>query len=233
MEVQPPSDILYLMIKNEIITGNEFYHVYNRGVDKREIFDDQYDIDRFYQSMVEFNSVEPIGSIFENSFRKESPKQARLQTKERLVEFIAYCLNPNHYHFILEQLVDNGISIFMQRLGGYTMYFNEKNKRSGSLFQGRYKAKHIASNDYLLHLSAYVSLNNEVHQLGGSTSKFDIKSSWNEYIDPKNNENFCKKNIILDQFKSAGEYKIFVKEALSLIQEKKRDDKDLTSLIFD
>lgn len=221
------------MLKNEITTG-EFYHIYNRGVEKRDIFDDQYDMDRFYQSMIEFNSIEPIGSIFENSFIKDPQNPFSLKTREKLVEFVAYCLNPNHYHFILEQLVDNGISIFMQRLGGYTMYFNEKYERSGALFQGRYKAKHISSNDYLLHTSAYVNLNNEVHQLGGSTSKFEIKSSWKEYTDDNGNQDgFCKKKIILDQFKSAKGYEMFAREALSLMQEKKQNDKELKNLILD
>ena len=84
----------------------------------------------------------------------------------------------------------------MQRLGtGYTMYFNEKEKRSGSLFQGVFKSLHINTNEYLLHLSAYVNLNDRVHQLGSETSKL-VKSSWREYIGDDKKE-FCKKTLYL------------------------------------
>src|SRR3989338_3002128 len=118
----------------------EYYHIYNRGVDKRDIFTDKNDLQRFLQSMKEFNVKNPIGSLYENQFVKDklgspSPK---------LVRFVAFCLNPNHYHFILTPLVEKGIEKFMQRLGGgYTLYFNEKYELSGSLFQGRFKSSHI------------------------------------------------------------------------------------------
>ncbi len=223
------------MPRGEVFSNNEFYHVYNRGVDKRDIFDDQYDIDRFHQSMVEFNSIDPIGSIFENSFRKQlGDPTSKLPKNERLVNIVAYCFNPNHYHIILEQLVENGISTFMKRFGGYTMYFNEKYKRSGALFQGKYKVKHINSNEYLLHLSAYVNLNNRVHgiPLGDPTSKCQIRSSWDEYVGQVKNH-FCSKDIVLDQFKTVREYEKFALDALELMQEKKKEDKELKSLIMD
>src|SRR3989344_4775774 len=125
------------MRKVPFVNG-EFYHVYNRGVDKRDIFSDQYDLDRFFQSMNEFNVVEPIGSIYENSFIRNS--LGGLTPKLKLVNVIAFCLNQNHYHFLLEQVIDKGIEKFMHKLStGYTCYFNERNKRSGSLFQGNYK----------------------------------------------------------------------------------------------
>ena len=218
------------MLRSQIFINNELYHIYNRGVDKRDIFSDQYDIDRFYQSMREFNSTDPIGSIFENSFKNPLGGST---SKSRLVNLVAYCFNPNHYHLILEQLVDNGISIFMQRLGGYTMYFNEKYKRSGALFQGKYKVKHITSNDYLLHLSAYINLNDQVHGFDNHNYNFEIKSSWQEYIDKENRENLCRKDIVLDQFKSIKEYGNFAREALTLMQKKKEDDKELKGLILD
>ena len=99
--------------------NGEFYHIYNRGVDKRSIFEDTYDLDRFFQSMKEFNSVVPIGSIYENSFNRLGGKTAKSVVRsEKLVEFVCYCLNINHYHFIIEQVVEGGISEFMRRLGG-------------------------------------------------------------------------------------------------------------------
>ena len=124
--------------------NKEYYHVFNRGVDKRKVFLDEDDWNRFLQSMDEFNSVTPIGSIYENSFNKNKlghsmSKQGAgaRKKKDKLVNFVCYCVNPNHYHFLLEQVFDNGIEKFMQRLGnGYTKFFNNKYLRSGSLFQG-------------------------------------------------------------------------------------------------
>lgn len=213
----------------------EFYHIYNRGVDKRKIFSDQDDIDRFFQSMKEFNVLEPIGSIYENSFRKE--KTSLGDRTSKLVNVICYCLNSNHYHIILEQVSDKGIEKFMQRMGtGYTRYFNDRHKRSGVLFQGKFKAVHVNSNEYLLHLSAYVNLNNRIHQLGGSTPKL-MKSSWEEYVSGdksvRDNSNFCNKDIILGQFKNALEYKKFAEESLEGIVEGRKEDKNLGGLLLE
>lgn len=201
-----------------IFDNGSYYHVFNRGVDHREIFQDEEDRSRFFQGMHEFNVLYPIGSLYEQSFRKGKFIAAPVQ-QDPLVNFIAYCLNPNHYHFILEQCVDHGVEKFMHRLGvGYSKYFNTKYKRTGSLFQGTFKAVHIDSNEYLLYVSAYVNLNHDVHKLGNLVSK----SSWNEYVTRATGvENFCKKSIILDQFRERDEYIAFAKQALLLMQERK------------
>lgn len=204
-------------MRKTIFANGEYYHIYNRGVDKRTVFSDQRDVNRLIQSLLEFNTIKPIGSIYENSFRKKPPEDL----SSKLVEFVAYCLNPNHYHFILKQLTDDGIKKFMHRLGGgYTMYFNKRYNRSGVLFQGRFKAVHIDTNEYLLHLSAYVNLNDSVHQLGGSTSKL-VDSSWDEYMN-KSKKKICNKNIILKQFRNIKEYKRFAENSLNDILEKKK-----------
>lgn len=213
------------MNREKFVTG-EMYHVFNRGVDKRIIFSDKKDLERFFKSMKAFNSVVPIGSLFEQSFQKE-------KIKKPLVKFIAYNLLPNHFHFILEQVVDGGISEFMKRLlGGYSWYFNRKNKRSGSLFQGTFKSKYIDSNEYLLHVSVYVNLNDKIKfsSLGGETAKLG-KSSWNEYINTNllnKNEQICLgKDIILEQFDSVEDYEKFAFSSLEDIRLNKENDKEL------
>lgn len=222
------------MRKTPFVEG-EYYHIYNRGVEKRNIFSDQYDLDRFFQSMEEFNVVEPIGSIYENSFVKDKIKNkpqlgSRSPKSDKLVNFICYCLNPNHYHFILEPVVDKGMEKFMQRLGGgYTNYFNNKHKRNGVLFQGKFKSRHIDSD--LLDISVYVNLNNHVHQLGSPTSKLH-KSSWDEYRG-KSKENFCCKDIILQQFENSNEYMCFAKDVLGDILERKKEKKEIESLLIE
>lgn len=207
----------------------EYYHVYNRGVDKRTIFNDEQDVTRFLQSMLEFNVEKPIGSIYENSFLKQDVSQK----SNPLVSFTAYCLNPNHFHLILTPLLERGLESFMQRLGtGYTLYFNNKNKRSGALFQGNFKASHIDSNEYLLHVSAYVNLNDKTHQLGGEASKL-VRSSWNEYLELKLQKGaICQKEIVLEQFKKS-EYKKFALSSLQDILARKALENEIKKILID
>lgn len=205
-------------MKTKIHETNEYYHIYNRGNNKRSIFFDSYDYQRFLVSVTQFNTLDPIGSIYMNSFKQRL--QLRSSTP-KLVDIICYCLNSNHFHLISRQLVNDGLIKLMHKLGtGYTNYFNEKYDGSGSLFQGRYKSIHIDSNEYLLHLSSYVNLNYEVHGLGNSTSK----SSWDEYIKNNFSHEICNKEVILSQFKSTSEYKKFALESLRII--KSRRDMD-------
>lgn len=216
-----------MSIRKTPFVNGEFYHIYNRGVDKRNIFSDLRDRERFLKSMTEFNVIEPIGSIYEKFFA-DKRFGGKASKSKKLVNFIAYCLNPNHYHFILEQVEDRGIEKFMQRLGtGYTKYFNEKHKRMGSLFQGKFKSVHVNSNEYLLHLSAYVNLNDRVHKIkefGSLASKLNkSESSWEEYIGG-GKKGFCEKDMVLGQFKNSQEYKTFAIESLAGILEKRYGD---------
>lgn len=220
------------MRKVELAVG-EYYHIYNRGVDKRIIFSDDYDVERFVLSMIEFNVIEPIGSIYEKRFSdkklgRETSKKDETE-EQKLVDVVAYCLNPNHFHLLLKQTSDGGISEFMKRLsGGYTKYYNHKYERSGVLLQGVFRAIHVNSNEYLLHVSAYVNLNNRVHrldnQLGRETSKLvKSRSSWQEYMRKEANlkMSFCAKDAILKQFRSIGEYRQFAENSLRGILERR------------
>lgn len=211
--------------------NGEFYHVYNRGVDKRTIFTDKYDTERFFKSLIEFNAVDPIGSLYENSREQRGGETAT--EPEKLVNIVAYCLNSNHYHLILEQLVEGGISEFMKRIGGYTWYFNNKYERSGSLFQGVFKDVHIDSNEYLLHVSAYVNLNDHVHKLGNGTStSVQSKSSWEEYTSEKTN-GICEKGIVLEQFRNLDEYKQFALSSLEATLERRAELKDFDNFLLE
>ncbi|KKQ83451.1 MAG: Transposase [Parcubacteria group bacterium GW2011_GWB1_38_8] len=106
---------------------------------------------------------------------------------------------------------------------GYSKYFNAKYHRSGALFQGKFKAIHIDTDEYLLYLSAYVNLNDKAHKHHGNS-----RSSWKEYMDINVN-GLCKKDIVLDHFKSRIEYAKFAKDALKSIVERKLLLKDLES----
>lgn len=205
------------MRKTELVNG-EYYHIYNRGVDKRIIFSDHEDVERFLLSMTEFNTEEPIGSIYEHSFSKKLGRETSKSSRKPLVDIVAYCLNPNHFHLLLKQVAEGGISEFMKRLGGgYTKYFNNKYERSGVLFQGVFKSVHVDSNEYLLHVSSYVNLNFRVHhldQLGCETSK----SSWEEYMEvicgKKKKGGICVTDPILGQFRNTQDYVRFAENSL-------------------
>ena len=153
------------MRKDPLITGL-YYHIYNRGVDKRDIFMNKADLDRFALSVKEFNTVEPVGSIKERLIELKFKASSGVEHPTRLVSIVCYCFNPNHFHFIVKQEVDGGISEFFKRLsGGYTSYFNLVNKRNGALFQGRFKSNLIKDDAYFLKIRPYVHLNHLVHDV--------------------------------------------------------------------
>jgi len=208
-------------MRKTLFVEGEYYHVFNRGVDKRQIFMDREDIERFYSSMIAFNSTELTGSIYEKYFAQKLNPSEENRAGDKLVDIVCFCLNPNHFHFLLRQRVENGISLYMQRLGiGYTNYFNNKHKRSGALFQGKFKSVHVEANQQLLHLSAYINLNNRAHNLakfGNRIPKY--LSSWDEYI--KGAVGICSTDIILGQFKSVEKYEDFALSSLSEIQKRK------------
>jgi putative transposase len=137
---------------------DEIYHCYNRGVDKRVIFTDQQDYIYFLKLLRHFNTSEVLGSL----------RMVEHQTPvDPPVTILSYCLLPNHFHLVLRCNIDQpSFSKYMQRVsGGYTMYFNNKFERSGSLFQGKFKAKHVGTDEYLRTVLAYVYHNNIVHDL--------------------------------------------------------------------
>lgn len=221
---------MYKKKQKTLLITNEYYHVFNRGVDKRQVFNNKNDLYRFVQSLIEFNNDEPIGSIYENSFTKDKIVNANIRGK-KLVEVVSFCLNPNHFHLILKQESDRGIEKFMKKVGsGYTQYFNKQNKRSGILFQGRFKFIHIDSNEYLLYLINYVNLNNKIHDIPNTEPFY---SSWLEYTNDgiKNllgeHNDLCDKEIVLSQFKSKKEYKKEAENLLSELIEQKEKQKDL------
>lgn len=198
----------------------EYYHIFNRGVDKRDVYMDKEDLFRFFKCLQVLNTEKAIGSLYEHSF-KESLQLGNPIPK--LVEIVCYCLNPNHYHLLLKQEVENGISLFMQRLGvAYTNYFNEKYERTGPLFGGAFKAVHIQDNRQLLHLSAYVNLNFEVHDKWKNSKNPLTLSSWGEYEGESKNK-ICNTSIILEQFSNFNSYKKFARSSLKDIQRRKTD----------
>lgn len=189
--------------KVPLATG-EYYHVFNRGVAKMRIFSNFYDYNRFLKCVLyyQIDGQKPRFSIF-------TPETHELDPSKKIVDIISYCLMPNHFHFLLKQVRDGGISEFVSRISNsYTKYFNIKNNRVGPILQGDFKAVYIESNEQLLHVSRYIHLN----PLIGFVTK-DIEtykwSSYLEYIGLRN-DRICENNIIIDQFNTKRDYKTFV-----------------------
>ena len=209
---------------------NEYYHIYNRGVDKRNVFLNEGDYQRFLLAMDLLNNVKDGLMKRWRDFKENHPEKSKedflsVSVKDRnpLVEIITYCLNSNHYHFILKQTGgNNGIKIFMQRLGNsYTKYFNEKNERNGALFQGRFKSTHIEPNNFL-RMSVYVNCNSEIH--GIHPAKSYKWCGFPEYLERGRNQ-LCKKEVILDQFRNSQDYLKYAIENIADFRERKQDEK--------
>jgi putative transposase len=168
------------MRKEPLIEG-EYYHIYNRGVDKRDIFSDKKDIYRFIESMTEFNQVDVVGSLRDSKKMSSAPKALA----EPLVAIVVYCLNPNHFHFVLKQLVEGGIAKYMQKLqAGFTSYFNIKNSRTGALFQGTFKSHLMDSENYFNKIIGYVNKNYKIHNIPKNKSHLIFASDF-EYENNK------------------------------------------------
>jgi putative transposase len=154
------------MVREKPTTG-EIYHIYNRGVDKRVVFMDDVDYVRFIHDMFEFNDQNPplqnLTYHFAPSNSKnlgQIPKKRSHEPRKFMIELMAFCLMPNHFHLMVRQKCENGVSNFMKKLGGgYTNYFNQKYKRSGALFQGKYKFEHLRTDNHFIHLPYYIHTN--------------------------------------------------------------------------
>ena len=208
--------------RQPLITG-EMYHIYNRGVDKRDIFTDKNDIYRFIESIKEFNREDKINSLANLRKLKSNPQiGVEPLSGESLVEVLGYCLNPNHFHLILKQVSDNGISKFMHKLsGGYTSYFNIKNTRSGVLFQGRFKSQLIANDNYFNKLIGYVNKNYLIHNIPENKSDLVFSGDF-EYENNKFNIISKKEGKrILEIFRGINKFKKHCDEIVSIVREER------------
>jgi putative transposase len=133
----------------------EFYHLYNRGNNKSNIFIDDTDRKRFQKLLYICNTTERV--VFRDVQKLSLEK---IKREDTLVDIGAYCLMPNHFHLLVREKKEGGISLFAEKLlTAYSMYFNKKSERTGKLFEGRFKATHVDSDRYLKYLFSYIHLN--------------------------------------------------------------------------
>lgn len=222
------------MTRKTHFANDHYYHIYNRGVDKRRIFLENKQYYRFIHDLYEFNDSDAVTNL---SWRlhyyrsRESIVDYRFPTsivpmvkkRKELVEIVCFCLMPNHFHLILKQLIEKGISKFMHKLGtGYANYFNEVQKRTGALFEGRFKSILIENDEYLMHLSRYIHLNcidliePEWKEEGikdlKAANRFLEAYKWSSYLDyigKRNMPSVINTDFLLDYFGNNGEYRCF------------------------
>ncbi len=149
-----------MLRKDPFVTG-EYYHIYNRGVDKRIIFKLNKDYERFMILLHLANSDESFS--IDELMNRQALKFSEILSipiDRTLVSIGSWSLMPNHFHLLLKQEIDGGITKFMRKIGtGYSMYFNIKYQRKGALFGGLFKSKLVADDNYLRHLFGYINLN--------------------------------------------------------------------------
>jgi len=142
--------------KNTLKTyvDNSYYHIYNRGVEKRTIFQDDQDY-KVFLSYLQFYLTDPLRGDSHKSF----PSQ-QLHNHNSTINLIAYCLMSNHFHLYIKQFDKHSINYFMRSLATrYSMYFNKRYHRVGKLFQGAYKAVLLTNELQYLYLSKYIHRN--------------------------------------------------------------------------
>lgn len=205
---------------------NEFYHIYNRGNNKSVIFTNNVDRQRFIKLLYVCNSTKPV--IFKNIQGMPLDKIVRDET---LVDIGAYCLMPNHFHLLLHEKVEDGISKFMEKLlTSYSMYFNKKYSRTGKLFEGRFKATHSDTDEYLKYLFSYIHLNpvklidskwkeNHIIDRMGAKQYLStyIYSSYLDYVGKNNREEIkiLNQGAFPEYFENFKEFEKFIDEWMS------------------
>ncbi len=208
------------MSKRAKFIVGEYYHIFNRGTDKRIIFNNDYDLTYFIDSIFISNQLQII--INRHSHIRNKNKKKSIHA-ENLISIVAYCFLPNHFHLIVKELTKGSISKFMQKLGtSYTLYFNKKYDRNGVLFQGKFKAT-LLHELYPLELATtYVNLNYKYHKIDPKTNI--VKTSLFEFLGNEINEYICNKNEVKNIIKTMGgidKYKQYMKDQSQFFADEK------------
>lgn len=196
-----------------VLATNETYHLFNRSVGNEELFFLKRNLNKILELIDFYRFPQSIRySKFcqlTNEAKKDYEKQSKKQTP--LIDIFSFSFMPNHYHLLVKQQKEKGISTFISKIqNSFAKYYNIKNKRHGSLFQNPFKAKHIASDDIFIHLVRYIHLNPVTSFLikGDQLDKYFWTSHY-LYINEKLNS-FLNKSWVLERFKTKQSYLKFI-----------------------
>ena len=210
-----------------------YYHIYNRGVNKRTIFKDEQDYSVFLSYLKTYllpMDTDRLKAIIADPAAPPKEKnlalrQIQLNNFNNRIELLAYILMTNHFHFLIHQTDERDVKVFMQSLmTRYTMYFNRRYKRVGTLFQGHYKAVLIETDELLLYITRYIHRNptNEFNQFSHKRSHlFRQPSSYPNYLGELK-QDWVKPDFILQNFDKAGfnSYQSFVESEDNDLEQK-------------
>lgn len=213
------------MVNPPFSTGY-FYHIYNRGVEKRDIFLTPSDYKRF-QETLEYYRLSPQPMKFSDFKRSKSSNRLKLKDQTEVVRILCYCLMPNHFHLLVQQTEELGITQVMRKVSdSYTKYFNTKYERVGPLLQGAFKAKLIESEEYLLQLSKYIHRNSLPLKMW--EGKVYPYSSYKNYVSGEPHA-FCDVNFIGSYFSQNNPYLSYQ----SFVEEDELDNQLTSDLMID
>ena len=199
-----------------VFRNNYYYHIYNRSIEKKPIFNNLREYSRAVLAL-QFYRFSDLPTKLSKFLVLNQDVQLNYLKKfntniNKLVDILAYGIMPNHFHLILKQVTENGISKFIANFtNSYTKYSNTKNERNGPIFQGKFKAVRVETNEQLLHLSRYIHLNPYTSFVVKSLRDLENYefSSLPEYLRLVKT-NFFSKEIVLDNFKGKSSYWSFV-----------------------
>lgn len=197
-----------------VITPGEIYHVFNRSVGSIPVFFSTREYRRAREVFEFYTYDKPPLRFSRFNVLPGEQKAAffqRLRENVKIVELFVYCLMPNHVHFLLRELVEDGISTFMSNFqNSYAKYFNTKFDRSGTLFQSMFKAVRIETDEQLLHVSRYIHLNPVTSYLLQSAEDLDNYrwSSWSSY-NQQNAADIINTSLVMSHFKSLPDFRKF------------------------
>lgn len=215
-------------MKRQPLAAGEIYHLYNRGVDKRVIYPDDSYFLRFISILRHYLKYDyPYSLVLQRRCKNSDVKSFALKLEKYRWEnppvgILSLCLMPNHFHLQVKQITEDGITIFMHRLGtAYANYFNVRNDRTGRLFQGPFKSVRVESEGQFLCLNRYIHINPTAADLVESDNLVFWKwSSLPEYLG-KRKDNICNTGDVLHYFKNADDYLDFI---LADFNEAERED---------
>ncbi len=201
--------------KRKIVFTTGFtYHVFNRGLDKRTTFHTKRDYERAIETFRFYQNSSPsikFSTFLNLSLEDKILYLKRAENLPQKVSIIAYCFMSNHFHFLLKQNEDGGVSKFISDFtNSFTRYYNTKHRRAGPLFQGVFKAVYIETTEQLLHVSRYIHLNPYVSSLIEVEQLHTYPwSSYKYYLSDIPNRNIDTLSVI-SNFKSREDYNKFV-----------------------